>query len=151
MNNPPTVPHWHSSAQAMFSVRIHSLDDPGSAPLLSPSDLVDDCVGDSQKAAGTSRSTKPNPKVQLLRGIVHLYRTLSPPLSTSSSSSSTTPQVSSDSTLPVRFSLSSPFLSQPAYFYDSISLVARTRHSYLDSCRAMSRLPGGSFSILRLH
>ncbi|XP_042458446.1 BRAP2 RING ZnF UBP domain-containing protein 1-like [Zingiber officinale] len=84
----------------MFSVRIHSLDDPGSAPLRSSSDLIDDCVGDPQEAVGTSWSSKPNPKVQLLRGIVHLYRTLSPPLSTSSSSSSTTPQVSSESTLP---------------------------------------------------
>ncbi|WOL00493.1 BRCA1-associated protein isoform X1 [Canna indica] len=96
----------------MFSVRVHSLDAPSAdegcsrgtaavASLHPLADLHDDVVGDPQEAAGTSRNPKSNPRTQLLRGIVHLYRSLSPPLATSSSSSSTNLQTSSESLLPV--------------------------------------------------
>ncbi|THU69728.1 hypothetical protein C4D60_Mb08t17450 [Musa balbisiana] len=96
----------------MFSVRIHSLDTPHTeegcsrstaavAPLHPSPELVDDAVGDLHEEAGTSRNPNPNPRIQLLRGIVHLYRSLPPPsTSSSSSSSSTNPQASSESLLP---------------------------------------------------
>ncbi|CAL9038635.1 unnamed protein product [Musa acuminata subsp. burmannicoides] len=96
----------------MFSVRIHSLDAPHTeegcsrstaavAPLHPSPELLDDAVGDLHEEAGTSWNPNPNPRIQLLRGIVHLYRSLSPPsTSSSSSSSSTNPQASSESLLP---------------------------------------------------
>ncbi|RZR74427.1 hypothetical protein BHM03_00036839 [Ensete ventricosum] len=108
----------------MFSVRIHSLDAPHAeegcsrstaavVPLHPSPVLVDDAVGDFHEEAGTSRNPNPNPRIQLLRGIVHLYRSLSPPSTSASSSSSTTnPQASSESLLPVR----APFFPFLAFF-----------------------------------
>ncbi|RRT31788.1 hypothetical protein B296_00057049 [Ensete ventricosum] len=125
----------------MFSVRIHSLDAPHAeegcsrstaavVPLHPSPVLVDDAVGDFHEEAGTSRNPNPNPRIQLLRGIVHLYRSLSPPSTSASSSSSTTnPQASSESLLPVRYDFGQRRKGRPFGAYHAATIVICTdRH-----------------------
>ncbi|KAG1363179.1 hypothetical protein COCNU_11G000060 [Cocos nucifera] len=97
----------------MFSVRIHSVDSPHHH--LRQEDAA--AVGEPQQegAAATSSSsfliatrTPPknlnsnpnNPIIQLLRGVVHLYRSRSSPSIAAASSSSSNPHPSPDSLLP---------------------------------------------------
>ncbi|XP_072980779.1 BRAP2 RING ZnF UBP domain-containing protein 1 [Typha angustifolia] len=88
----------------MFSLRIHSVDSPLPEEERSSSHIsathhvapdVERAAGEPLEVAGSSSaaaSRNPNPTIQLIRGIVHLYRNSSPPFTSSSSSSSSNPQ-----------------------------------------------------------
>ncbi|XP_010927420.2 BRAP2 RING ZnF UBP domain-containing protein 1 isoform X2 [Elaeis guineensis] len=97
----------------MFSLRIHSVDSPHHHPR--QEDAAATGEPQQEGAAATSSSsfsistrTPPknpnfnpnNPIIQLLRGVVHLYRSRSSPSAAAASSSSSNPHPSPDSLLP---------------------------------------------------
>ncbi|XP_038971868.1 BRAP2 RING ZnF UBP domain-containing protein 1 isoform X2 [Phoenix dactylifera] len=98
----------------MFSLRIHSVDSPhhhlrqDDAAAGAGEPQQEGAAGTSSSSSSISTLTPPknpnpnpnNPRIQLLRGVVHLYRSRSSPSAAASSSSSSNPHPSPDSLLP---------------------------------------------------